>query len=263
MDLIAVDIGNSRITLGVFVEDKLERTEHVPVDQPEKLSTILKEFRILCGPQEHGAQTVPVVVCSVNPNSLADVEKALLQTLDQNVLLVGRNVPLDLKIAVEDSDSIGSDRLLNAAAAYDVVQTAVVVADFGTATTIDCVNEMGIFLGGVIMPGLGLAAKSLHAFTAQLPEVPVELPNADYGTNTISSIQSGIYFAALGTLREMTERFATQLGQWPQVIATGGYCKLIAQKCDMIDSVVPDLCLNGIFLAYKKLNENPTESNIE
>ena len=113
------------------------------------------------------------------------------------------------------------------------------------------------------MPGLGLAAKSLHAFTAQLPEVPVEMPKADYGTNTISSIQSGIYFGTLGALREMIERYATQLSQWPQVIATGGYCKLIAQKCDLIDSVVPDLCLNGIFLAYKKLSENPSESKIE
>jgi len=263
MDLIAVDIGNSNFSLGVFVDDQLRCIEHIPVNQTDKLPNILTELRSLCGSQDHGAQTVPVVASSVNPTSLAGFEKAVHQALNQDCLLVGRNVPLDIKVAVENPDSIGSDRLLNAAAAYDVVQAAVVVADFGTATTLDCVNEMGIFLGGVIMPGLGLAAKSLHAYTAQLPEVPIELATGDYGTNTITSIQNGIYFGALGALREMIERYAKQLGQWPQVIATGGYCKLIAQKCDLIDSVVPDLCLSGICLAYKKLNANQSESIIE
>jgi len=139
------------------------------------------------------------------------------------------------------------------------VQNAVVVADFGTATTIDCVNRQGIFLGGVIMPGMKLSAMSLHEHTFALPEVEIQVPEENYGTNTVSAIQNGIYYGALGALRELVERYATQLGYWPQVVVTGGFSKMIAEKCDFIDSVVPDLCLFGLFQAYKKYIQSVEE----
>lgn len=254
MDLIVIDIGNSNISLAVFAKGKLGRTEHIAVNRTKtaKLGDMLQAFLEICGPQPLGARTVPVVVCSVNQKTLGIVEKAVNESLDQNILLIGRDFPLEMKVAVENPESIGSDRLVTAFAAYCVIESAVVVADFGTATTIDLVNDNGIFLGGVIMPGLGTAAKSLKTHTAMLPEVTPKLPTGEYGINTITAIENGIYYSAIGALREMVERYATELGHWPQVVATGGYASLVAQKCEIIDSIVPNLCLDGLYLAYQQ-----------
>lgn len=257
MDLIAVDIGNSNIKLGAFGQGEIQRTENLAIEQIDKLPGIFQEFREICGPQALGAATVPVVACSVNDGYLKLVQQALVEALNQNILLVGRDFPLEMKVGVEDIATLGSDRMVAAYGAYQVIETAVVVADFGTATTIDCVNDNGIFLGGVIMPGLDLAARSLNDYTAALPVVTPAVPTGNYGTNTEMAIQNGIYYGAIGALREMTDRYATELGRWPQVVVTGGYGNLIAQKCDFIDSVVPDLCLNGLFLAYSRFHETP------
>ena len=102
------------------------------------------------------------------------------------------------------------------------------------------------------MPGLGMGAQSLHQHTASLLEVEIALPSEVYGINTATAIQNGLYYGAQGALREVAERYATELGHWPQVVATGGYSKLIAEQCEIIDSLVPNLCLSGLNLAYQK-----------
>ena len=257
MDLIAADIGNSNISLAVFTNQKLYRSERLAIDRLANtdIANILAAYREMCPAQPLGARTVPVVVSSVNTPILEIFEKAVSQTLKQNTLVIGRDFPLEMKMAVENPKQLGSDRLLNAFAAYEVIETALVVADFGTATTIDCVNDNGIFLGGVILPGLNLAAKSLNQYTDALPLVKPTLPTGAYGINTTAAIENGIYYGALGALREMTERYAEEFHHWPQVVVTGGFCKLIAQKCDFIDSIVPDLCLDGLYLAYQKFHE--------
>jgi len=252
MDMIAIDIGNSTVNLSVFVKEQMSPAEHLGLAEQGRLGEVLARFRGVCGPQPLGARTVPVVVSSVNRKSLAVVEAAVLKGLDQRVLLVGREVPLGMKLAIENPETVGTDRLLTAAAAYEVVQGAVVVADFGTATTIDCVNEQGIFLGGVIMPGLHLAARSLKDYTDALPLVEPAVPEFEIGINTQMAIESGIYYGAIGALRELVERYATTLGKWPQVVLTGGYAELIAKKCDFADSLAPDLCLSGLYLAYQQ-----------
>jgi type III pantothenate kinase len=256
MDVIAVDIGNSNVALGVFVKDELKRTERIDVDKLDTLAETIKSLRQMCGPQPLGARTVPVVVSSVNAATEMIVAAAVLKALDQHILVIGRDVPLQMKHAVENPESVGTDRMLTAYAAYAVIEDACVVADFGTATTIDCVDHYGIFLGGTIQPGLNLAAQSLSDHTAALPKVSPVVPLDDYGNNTKKAIQHGIYFGAVGALRGIVERYATLLGRWPQVVLTGGFAKLIAQHADFADSVVPDLCLDGIFLAYRNFRES-------
>lgn len=252
MDLITIDIGNSTVSLGLFVNDQLSEPQSFPLTNLDALDDTILRLRNMCGEQPHGAETVPVLASSVNAPTLPMIEDTVDRTLDQRTLLVGRDFPLEMKHAVENPEEIGSDRMLTASAAYEVVQGAVLIADFGSATTLDCVNDMGIFLGGVIMPGLGMAAQSLHRHTVALPEVDITLPTEIYGVNTVSAIQNGIYYAAQGALREVAERYATQLGHWPQIVATGGYSRIIAEQCELIDSLVPYLCLSGLNLAYQK-----------
>ncbi len=284
MDLIAVDVGNSRVSISVFAENELKRSEYIDLqfgtgakadnvdaagadvtcgnvgraEVKRQLSNVLAAFREMCGKQAKGVRTVPLVASSVNSKALAVLEEAADETLKQKVLVVGRDFPLEMKVGLADVSTVGSDRLITAFAAYEVIGKGVVVADFGTATTIDYVNDKGIFLGGVIMPGLNLAAKSLHDYTDALPEVELVVPEGQdsYGVNTIQAIQNGIYYGCMGALREMVERYATEMGNWPYVVATGGFGKLIAQKSEIINSVIPDLCQNGLYLAYRRYRES-------
>ena len=133
------------------------------------------------------------------------------------------------------------------------------VADFGTALTIDAVSEKGIFLGGAIMPGLQIAADALHERTAALPRVVPSVPPRDsvpLGRNTTEAIEIGLYVGYQGMIREVIERYATAMGHWPSVIATGGDAPLFAAGCPWIDRVVEELPLLGIALAYDRFAKN-------
>ncbi|MBI9018670.1 MAG: type III pantothenate kinase [Phycisphaerae bacterium] len=261
MDIITIDIGNTTISVAVFDDGKLEKSTFLPIAEHEKLVDVLKEYREMCGPQEFGASTVPVVGCSVNPKATELVEAALDKALNQRLLLAGRDFALEMKVALSEPEAVGSDRLLCAYAAFEVVNGACLVADFGTATTIDLVSDQGIFLGGVILPGLDLAAKSLNEHTAVLPEVEIQTPTTEFafGIDTVSAINNGIYHSAVGTLRQMAEQYATYIGTWPQVVVTGGYSKMIAEKCDFIDSLVPELMFYGLNLAYTRYRQSQEE----
>ena len=150
-----------------------------------------------------------------------------------------------------------------AAAAFDRLGVACVVADYGTAVTIDCVNDKGIFLGGVIMPGLHPGAEMLHKSTAQLPKFDL-LKNAEpdwvFGTDTREAILGGLVYGARGALRERVEAYAAELGSWPLVILTGGDAKLVSPnpgQSGLVQAVVDDLPLRGIAIAYYRTLAQP------
>jgi type III pantothenate kinase len=149
--------------------------------------------------------------------------------------------------------------VVSAAAAYAVVKDAVVVADFGTAVTIDLVDEKGTFLGGVICPGFEISAEALKKNTAQLPKVKVTRPKTPYGKTTSQAISCGLYYSAVGVLEEVIRRYAEEIGRWPQTIITGAAAELIKDDCDFIDSYVPNLVVKGIALAYRKHIEEKME----
>ena len=166
--------------------------------------------------------------------------------------MIGTDVPLPMETGVDDALAVGTDRLCAAAGAYAVVEGAVVVADFGTAVTIDLVDEDGVFVGGTITPGFDLSLAAMHTGTARLPEVAMQRPQQVYGVNTEEAMRAGVYWSAVGLLETICRKYAEQIGSWPQVILTGGAAKVIKEECDFIDSWVSDLALRGIIIAYKK-----------
>jgi type III pantothenate kinase len=168
------------------------------------------------------------------------------------VLRVRDDIPLPMPLDVYNPAEIGVDRVCAAAAAFERVGTACAVASFGTAVTVDCVNEEGRFLGGAILPGFQMALDALHDNTAQLPQVNIEAPRQPFGKNTQEAIINGVAYGLAGALREIVERFATSLGQWPHLVITGGSAPMIAELTDFVDAVVPDLCLMGVALAHRR-----------
>jgi len=255
MNIIAIDIGNTNIDIGLFLDDKEQFVESIPGRSRTKLTDCLKsawqKIPVAESSKEKKRNGV-IVVSSVKPAWTKIIREIAEEILDEKVYIMGKDIPLPMTLWVDEPDKVGTDRVVSAAAAYDVVEDAVVVADFGTAVTIDLVDANGTFLGGVICPGFEISAGALKDNTAQLPNTKVTKPKAPYGRNTADAINCGLYYSIVGALQEVIRRYAEEIGKWPQTIITGSAAKVIAGDCEFIDNYVPNLVVKGIVLAYKK-----------
>jgi type III pantothenate kinase len=168
----------------------------------------------------------------------------------QKIQWVGDDLDLPVKVLTQQPKETGVDRVLNIAAAYEQMGKACVVVDAGTAITVDVCNDNGEFLGGAIAPGASLMLDSLHDHTAKLPRVNLETPQGTFGQTTAGAIQQGVYHGVRGMVKELVENYATHLGNWPDVIATGGDAHKLFEGWELIHAIAPDLTLYGIALAY-------------
>ena len=262
MNIIAIDIGNTNIDIGLFLDGKEEFIKSIPGGSRAKLTNCLKSawerIPVLESSKENKRDGV-IVVSSVKLAWTNIIKEIVQISLDEEILIIGKDIPLPMQLWVDEPDMVGTDRVISAAAAYDVVGDAVVVADFGTAVTIDLVDHNGIFLGGVICPGFEISAKALRDYTAQLPNIKITKPKAPYGKNTVDAINCGLYYSIVGALQEIIRRYAEKFGKWPQTIITGSGAKVIAGDCEFIDNYVPNLVVKGIVLAYNKYLEQKVE----
>lgn len=259
MNLITVDIGNTNITVGLFLKDEEQSVTSFAGSDEKRLAKCFKDMwakiPIVKSSKEKKTDGV-IVVCSVKPAWTDNIRKIVKDVLDERILLIGQEIPFPINMSVQEPGKTGTDRILGAAAAYAVVEAAVVVADFGTAVTIDLVDDRGIFCGGVISPGFEISAKALNENTAQLPKVKVTRPKLPFGKNTAEAVNAGIYYSAIGMLQEVIRRYAEKIGTWPQTVITGTGAKIIKDDCQFIDSFVPNLVTKGIALAYQKYIED-------
>lgn len=246
--LVILEVGNSHVSAATAVQGQIRTHERFRRDQ----ASAILDYTLQCWKALPEDRLKALVAASVVPEVLDSLRDPLSEQLDTPILVVGHDLHRPMSLAVEAPEKVGIDRVCSAAAAHEVIGRACVVASFGTAITIDCVNEEGVFMGGAILPGLGLQAQSLHDGTAALPLVTMQDPVGVYGANTDEAIRHGIVFGVAGALREITERYATELHSWPQLVVTGGNAELVARHCDFIDNIVPDLCLRGIALAYRR-----------
>jgi type III pantothenate kinase len=255
MNIIAIDIGNTNMHIGLFIQDEQISIETVPGVDSAKIKAALSAAWDQCPVATSSAQgkrDAVIVVCSVQPERTERLRRLVQDTLDERIYLVGEDISLPITAWVDAPKNVGTDRLVSAAAAYAVAENAVVVADFGTAVTIDMVDANGVFQGGVIFPGFDLAAQSLKDHTAKLPKVTVSRPSEPLGKNTEDAINCGLYYGAIGALQEIVQRYAEKNGAWPQTVITGSGAQVIYQDCGFIDSYVPHMVIKGLVLAYKK-----------
>jgi type III pantothenate kinase len=258
MNIIAIDIGNSTITIALFVDDNERFIESIDGNDDQaktKIADLLTSSWEEIPFVEHAKvkkRNGVIVVTSVKPEWTDLVEDICKQHLGEKIHIIGKDVPLPIDTAVDDSMAVGTDRLAAAAAAFAVVEDAVVIADFGTAVTIDLVDENGVFMGGIIYPGFEITAAALQQGTVALPKVKVTRPKGSYGANTEEAINCGIYYAAIGLLETVTRRYAEEIGKWPQTIVTGGAANVLKGDLDFVDSWVPNLAVRGVVIAYKK-----------
>jgi len=247
-ELVLVSIGNTRVAMATWTDGRRDAARAVVTEPFEPVEAELRrQWESLNGQARRA-----VVVGSVCPPVLARIEGFCHKIGIGPVLVVGRQLDLPIPADLPEPLKVGTDRLCAAAAAFEKLQCACVVADFGTALTIDLVADNGVFLGGTILPGMAMCARALHEHTALLPLVEVGTPTETLGKDTASAMRNGIYAMMIGALREITERYATDIGKWPPLVVTGGDAEAIARGCEFIDHVVPDLGLDGLVLAYRR-----------
>jgi type III pantothenate kinase len=263
MNIVAVDIGNTNVAVGLFLDGQEESIESVPgagkAELRASLVTAWEKIPVLGSSAESKRDGI-IVVSSVKPEWAERVRKIAEQDLDEDIHVIGDDIPLPMSALVDAPEKVGADRIIAAAAAYAVVEGAVVVADLGTAVTIDLVDAKGVFQGGVIFPGFEVSAQALKDNTAQLPKVTVHRPETAYGKNTADAINCGLYYSVIGALEEITRRYAEEIGHWPQTVITGAAAATIKDDCPFVDNYVPHLVIKGIVLAYQQYLETKSET---
>ncbi len=247
--LLAVSLGNTRTRLGAVIAGDFEALAAIPNQDAAGLNQALEQA--LLALEAH--PEAPVVVGSVCPDRVRAV-MAQIRALapDREVLRIEEEVPVPVGRQLDPESIIGEDRLLNAAAAFGLFNQTCVVVDAGTALTVDLVDGSGTFHGGAILPGASTMLAALATQTAQLPEVGLQKPQEPVGHNTQEAIRSGVYYGLRGAVRELVEQYATQIGQFPLVVATGGDAGLLFEEFDLIDRRVPDLTLRGVARAWQQ-----------
>jgi len=249
--LLAIDIGNTDISLGVFEGEELRATWHITTG----IHRMVDEYAaLLLNLLHHQGLDISdikeAVLCSVVPPLVATFEELFQRYFHISPLVVGAGVKTGVRIRMDNPREVGADRIVNAAAAHHLYGGPIIITDLGTATTFDTVSKEGDYLGGAIAPGIAAAAETLFVQAAMLPRVELAHPKQAIGTNTIAAMQSGIVFGYVGLVEGMIARIQQELGEKAKVLATGGCAELIAKETAVIDVVNPNLTLIGLRLIY-------------
>jgi type III pantothenate kinase len=250
--LLAIDIGNTNITLGLYTGQTLGPRWRLATDHQRM-------------PDEYGIQLVQlfqhagvgprdvrgIALASVVPPLTGTFELACTQYLARRPLVVDAGTRTGVRIRYEDPKQVGADRVVDAAAVHQLYGGPACIVDFGTATTFDAISEEGDYLGGAIAPGIGIASEALFQRTAKLPRVELHRPPSAIGRNTVQSLQSGLLFGYVGLVEGMVARFRSELGPTMKVIGTGGLAEVVAAESKAIEIIAPWLTLDGLRIVYE------------
>ncbi len=249
--LLAIDVGNTGMGLGIFEGDKLRVTWRMATSisrMPDEYAALL--FPLLSKEGLKTSDITDVCICSVVPPAVGTLEDLFERHFNVKPLVVGAGTKTGVKIRMDNPREVGPDRIVHSAAAHHLYGGPLIIVDMGTATTFDTISRGGEYTGGAIAPGFQTAAESLFARTALLPRVKLTRPNKAIGTNTIAAIQSGIVFGYVSLIEGMIARIQKELPEKARVILTGGYLDIIAKETSIIDEVNPNLIFIGLKIVY-------------
>ena len=246
--LLAIDAGNTNIVFAVCQGDKIRaqwRAATKTSRTADEYAAWLKEMLSL--EQLRFADLDAAIIASVVPAALFDLRSLCRRYLNCEPLVVGdANVDLGIGIHVDRPAAVGADRLVNTVAAHATYPGALIVVDFGTATTFDVISAAGDYEGGVIAPGVNLSAEALHQAAAMLPRVAIERTQSVIGKDTIPAVQSGLYWGYIGLIEGLVARIKAEYGQPMMVVATGGLAALFHKQVAVIDRLDADLTISGL-----------------
>jgi len=250
--LLTIDLGNTNIAIGFYDGEILSAHWRLATDHKKMADEYGLQFLgLLENKGLSPADFSGIVLSSVVPPLTERLESACESYLGQKPLIIHADLNLNIKIRYDDPSAVGADRIADAVAAVSLFSSPACVIDFGTATTFNAINGSDEYLGGAILPGIGLSAEALFERTAKLTTVELTAPPSIIGSNTRHAIQSGLIYGYVSLVEGVVKRFKKELGENTIVIATGGHVHRISQYTDAIDHIEPWLTLDGLRIIWE------------
>ncbi len=253
--LVVVDVGNTHTVLGLYRQDELLDHWRVSTSTErtrDEYIILVQEFLRSVGGDR--SEVNGMMISCVVPSVLDELLGLAGKYFHFRPLVVGPGIKTGLPILLDNPREVGADRIVNAVAAYQIYKKAMVIIDFGTATTFDCVSERGEYLGGVIAPGMNISMEALCSRASKLPRVELRRPKDVVGKNTVHCMQSGIVYGYLSLVEGLVARIKAELEKDLLVVATGGLAKVVDREIDIIDDVDEFLTLKGLKYLYDMNN---------
>jgi type III pantothenate kinase len=256
--LLAIDSGNTNVVFSVYDGDEpkgLWRCSNNPRRTADEYMVWLKQLMELDGVEREAIDGA--IIASVVPEALFHLISLCHRYFDCEPLVVGEaGVDLGIEILMDRPEQVGADRLVNAIAAHDRYRKALIVVDFGTATTFDIVDENGNYAGGVIAPGINLSLEALYQAASKLPRVDIRPTEMVIGKATIPGMQSGIFWGYVGLIEGLIQRIRAEWGVADMpVVATGGLAPMFAEATSLFDHIDRDLTIRGLVLIHRRNTE--------
>jgi type III pantothenate kinase len=252
--LLAIDIGNTNLVGGLFDGDKLEKTFRLETSRNRTIdehAALLAQVFQLRGVDPKKIDTS--ILCSVVPPLTEPISQAVEVVIGHKPLVVGGpGLKTGIRIRSDNPREVGADRIVNAVAAHAHTNDAVIVVDFGTATTFDCVSSDGDYIGGVIVPGVQVSLDGLLGRAAKLSRIELSAPPHVIGRNTVHSMQSGVIFGYAALVDGLLTKIAEEMESPCRTIATGGLAELICAHTSNVEEVIPNLTLEGLNLIFER-----------
>jgi type III pantothenate kinase len=252
-NLLVIDVGNTNTVLGVFQGTRLLAQWRLTTNRAQTADEYGILIRNLFVHEGIRAETISaIMIASVVPPLNMLLEEMAQKYFQIKALFLGPGVRTGMAIHYDNPQDVGADRIANGVAAFEKYGGPCVVVDFGTAITFDAISERGEYLGGVIAPGIGIASEALFQRAARLPRVEIREPQRVIGTNTVTSMQSGLFYGAVGLVDGILDRLCHELGKNTKVVATGGQAPLVSAASKYKPPVDPSLTLDGLRIIYER-----------
>lgn len=256
--LLAIDIGNTNLTFGLFDGENILHTFRLTTSLPRTSDEFGVQIVEQLSHKEVPAEAVKdVIICSVVPKVMYSLTSGIKKYLHCDPMVVGQGTKSGIRIATTNPMEIGADRVVDAVGAYFLYGGPVIVIDYGTATTYDLVTADGAFVAGVTAPGIRISARALWSNAAKLPEIEIVKPESILAKTTITSMQAGLVYGTIGQTEYIIDQFKRESGfSGVRVVATGGLGRIISEGTEKIEFYDPELTLKGMRLIYERTKKS-------